>query len=121
MDMIENIDIIYICPHTSDANIPFDVVFSQNPGLERCKVVYMQTVRELFYKGDVSELADSCIIGNPSYSLKENYNDDIISGKRGVQLVPLPFSEYEARCIAKIYGKECYVGKRAAKRCGHSF
>lgn len=120
MDMIENIDIIYICPHTSDANIPFDVVFSQNPGLERCKVVYMQTVRELFYKGDVSELADSCIIGNPSYSLKENYNDDIISGKRGVQLVPLPFSEYEARCIAKIYGKECYVGKRAAKRCVHS-
>ena len=88
MDMIENIDTIYICPHTSDANIPFDVVFSQNPGLEKCKVVYMQTVRELFYKGDVSELADSCIIGNPSYSLKENYTDDIISGKRGVQLVP---------------------------------
>ncbi len=120
MDNIEDIDTIYICPHTFDANIPFDIILSQNPILQKCKVVYMQTAREVFYKGHVSALTDGCIIGNPSYSLKEKYTDDIISGKRGAHLVPLPFSEYEARCIADIYGKECYVGRRAVKRCVHS-
>ena len=74
-------------------------------------------MRELFYANGDSELTDVCIVGNPSYSLKDSYSDEIMSGKRGMHLVPLPFSEYEAKSIASIYGKECYIGKRAMKNC----
>lgn len=117
MDDVKGIETIYICPHKVDANIPFDVIFLQNPKLQGCKTVYMQTVRELFYRSESSELTDICIVGNPSYSLEDSYSDEIISGKRGMHLIPLPFSEYEARSIANIYGKECYIGKKAVKNC----
>ncbi|MBU5477680.1 CHAT domain-containing protein [Eubacterium sp. MSJ-13] len=117
MDDVTRIETIYICPHTVDANVPFDVVLMQNPKLQGCKIVYMQTMREIFYRNEDSKLTDICIVGNPSYSLKDNYSEDIKSGKRGMHLVPLPFSEYEARSIANIYGKECYIGKKAMKGC----
>lgn len=117
MDNVNGIETIYICPHMVDANVPFDVILMQNPKLQDCRIVYMQTVRELFYANGDSELTDVCIVGNPSYSLKDSYSDEIMSGKRGMHLVPLPFSEYEAKSIASIYGKECYIGKRAMKNC----
>ena len=117
IDDVDGIDTIYICPHLLDANVPFDVIFSQNPQLQNCKMVYLQTVRELFYQHESSALTDICIIGNPSYSLKDCYTDDILSGKRGMQLLPLPFSEYEAKSVAGIYNKECYIGKSAMKNC----
>lgn len=117
MDDASEIDTIYICPHGSDANVPLDVVLSQNPRLQKCKIVYLQTVRELFYRSEKTKLTDICIIGNPSYSLKDSYSDEIISGKRGMHLVPLPFSEYEARSVANIYNEECYIGRAAMKSC----
>lgn len=117
MDDVSGIETIYICPHGVDANVPFDTILGQNPELRECKIVYMQTVRELFYQNEESELTDICIVGNPSYSLKDDYSDEIRSGKRGMHLVPLPFSEYEAKSIANIYKKECYTGKRAMKNC----
>lgn len=117
MENITGIETIYICPHTVDANVPFDVVLMQNPKLHGCKIVYMQTMREVFYHKENSQLTDICIVGNPSYSLKNNYSEEIKSGKRGMHLVPLPFSEYEARSIANIYGKECYIGNKAMKSC----
>lgn len=115
IDNVEGIEKIYICPHLLDANLPFDLIFNENPNLEKCKVVYLQTIRELFFETAVSNFSDMCIVGNPSYRLNQEYNDDITSGKRGIYLVPLPFSEYEARSIARICGNDCFIGKMAMK------
>lgn len=108
---------VIISPHLNLANLPFDVVLeSGGIAMDNKELTYCQSLRELFYERNIFEESNACIIGNPKYDLK-NPDKEALSKERGMHVVPLPYSGYEAMELAATLGEKCYTGKDAVKAC----
>lgn len=120
-ELLFSVSDIILSPHGELYNLPVELVFESTWEQMRGKrYVYCQSVRDLFeYEDGISKShADACIIGSPLYSLAdEMQGSDEVKGRLFdiEQISSLPYSEYEAKSIAKLLGTSCMTGREATK------
>ena len=131
--LLKEIRHLWICPDQELCNLPFEVVLDRMAQDWLCQdVVYWQSLRDIFQdwrpqgggrredSGIVSLPKKVCAIGNPAYSLEGDGKvlDSLPQqSSRWIreQIVPLPFSGYEAGKVARMLQGSCYTHRSATK------
>ncbi len=131
--LLESVECIYISPHMDFYKIPFGLIFDYcNPEIAKKEIIYCQSLRDLFESdhGVTDTLANSCIIGGPSYEIntqsdigqqnrlgmrQNNQNSAVVRNFEIGDIQSLPFSEYEVSEIGKITGSGCAILEEATK------
>lgn len=120
-ELLFSVSDIIISPHGELYNLPMELVLESTWEQMRGKrYVYCQSVRDLFeYEDGISKNhANACIIGSPLYSFVDEREGTDKEKNRLFdieQISSLPYSEYEAKSIAKLLGTSCMTGRKATK------
>lgn len=123
--ILKDIHTLWICPDHELCNAPFEVILdAAAKGWAARDIVYWQSLRDIFRvwnpRGGNGKI---CAIGDPDYffapdrelgetaALNERQNARWIRD----QILPLPFSGYEARKVAGMFQSRCYTHGSATK------
>ena len=111
---------LWICPDQRLCNLPFDVLFDiVLPDWTDREIVYWKSLRDVFVRWKPEKGREAaCVIGNPVFrQKKENTEEQRNSAfSNEEQMVPLPFSAYEAHKIAAMLRGQCYTEQAAVKQ-----
>lgn len=125
--VLEGTEHLWLCPDGILSNLSFDTLFELSGSMpDLCDFIYWQSLRDVFEgwqeygwgmdKPDIS--FKSCMVGNPKFELngigKDSSGNEMRQWAQS-QLIPLPYSGYEAKKLAEIMGGECFVGEKATK------
>lgn len=127
---------VIISPHGRLYNVPFELIFeSAWDEIKEKRFIYCQSVRDLFeHDFGVREVyGESCVAGSPKYHLtvpnarkilsirdreakESGFFADGISRLYDIrQITSLPYSQYEAKKVARLLGGSCLTGEVATK------
>lgn len=120
--VLKDVEHLWICSDGVLCNLSFDTLFElANSALNIRDFTYWQSIRDIFevwQAGTDDSKVRSCMIGNPKFELKDigNMISDNESKRWDIaQLIPLPYSGYEAQKLSMVMDGECFVGKKATK------
>ncbi len=137
-DILKDIRHLWICPDLELYNAPFEVILDAAAKDWTVQdIVYWQSLRDIFQdwnpEGGNGKI---CAIGDPDYSLKEREEKKRLGKEAAIseeernarwirdQIVPLPFSGYEARKAAGMFQSQSYTHSSATKdkvRAGYCY
>lgn len=119
---LQNIRHLWVCPDGILCNLSFDTLFElSGNSFDLRSIVYWQSLRDIFevWQGIGTEsLTSSCMIGNPVFGLNAKRNTAPGSEGRhwaATQLVPLPYSGYEAKKMSMLMDGESFTDEKATK------
>lgn len=120
-DVLEDVEHLWISPDQDICNLPLQILLTYSEKPWACQdMVYWQSLRDIFetWQAGGQQTTVGCTIGNPEFSLQEiQAAEDSNPAKRFIreQIIPLPFSGYEAEKIARILNCPCCIGEKATK------
>ena len=116
----KGIERLWICPDGEVSSLPIETLMELAPDVQPIKeVVYWHSLRDIFEIWMQEELAgeNACMIGNPRFSVDEENADreKDAAAREELWFAPLPYSEYEAKKIARMTAGICYTNNEATK------
>lgn len=116
----EGIKRLWLCPDGEVSNLPIETLMELAPDVQPIEeVVYWHSLRDIFERRMPGSLVsgNACMIGNPRFAIDEE-NVDVgkdAAAQDELWFVPLPYSEYEVKKIARMTAGICYTNNEATK------
>jgi len=119
---LKHIGHFWVCSDQELLNAPFEVILDEAAEDWACQdIVYWQSLRDMFQSWSPKEEEKRvCAIGAPDYAREKSQKAQEPPPSQSArwiqdQIVPLPFSGYEARKVAGMLGSPCYTHQNATK------